>query len=475
MIEVINNPIRTWRLIMEFNTEELRPIAEKFAQAIQQGLQEQPDPSIRAIETGMRQWLQSLGQLTLGLVLSQAEAQAPRSLPCGCGGRLQYQRRREAQVLSVFGKVTYERSYYAGCDCGQGQAPLDERFGLAPGQVTAGLAALVALAGVELAFEHSGRWLEQFLLFTVSENTVRKETEYFGQLQAEQESRQKEISHDPACLQARLREAQPAPLRLYGSLDGAHVRIEERGRDPDMMPAAEKWREMKVGCWYTVAAVPRHWQRPRHRQKAAIGHQALQAQEMHYFCEIAEADHFAALLWATGLQAQADRTPEVVFVCDGAQWIWRLIDHYYPQAVQIVDWFHAEERLQNLARDVVDPETAPDWLESMRSALWQGDLPTVIRACEKLAPFSTTAAQAATYFRNNADRMQYDRFRAQGYMIGSGTVESGCKQIVTQRLKRSGAQWHVPGANQTAKARAAWLSGHWNDLCAQRDALPLVA
>lgn len=459
---------------MEFSTEELRPIAEKFAQVIQQGLAEQPDAPIRAIETGMRQWLQSLGQLTLGLVLSQTEAQVSRTLPCGCGGRLQYQRRREAQVLSVFGPVHYARSYYAGCACGQGQAPLDERFGLAPGQVTAGLAALVALAGVELAFEHSRRWLAQFLLFTVSENTVRKETEYFGQLQAEREHRQKEASHEAAYLQARLREPQPAPPRLYGSLDGAHVRIAERGRDPDPRPATEKWREMKVGCWYTVAAVPRSWQRPRHRQKAALGHQALQAQEMHYFCEIAEADHFAALLWATGLQAQAERAPEVVFVCDGAQWIWRLVEYYYPQAVQIVDWFHAEERLQNLARDVVDPDTASDWLASLRSALWQGDLPTVIRACEKLAPLSATATQAATYFRNNADRMQYDRFRAQGYMIGSGTVESGCKQIVTQRLKRSGAQWHVPGANQTAKARAAWLSGHWDYLCAQRDALPLA-
>jgi len=459
---------------MEFNTEELRPIAEKFAQVIQEGLREQPAPSIREIETGMRQWLQRLGQLTLGLVLSQAEGRTPHSLACECGGRRQYQRRRPAHVLSVFGQVSYERSYYAGCDCGQGKAPLDERFGLAPGQVTAGLAALVALAGVELAFEHSGRWLEQFLLFAVSENTVRKETELFGQLHAEQESRQKKASHDPAYLQARLREEHQPPLRLYGSLDGAHVRIEERCRDPQTTSAAEKWREMKVGCWYTVAVVPRSWQRLRHRRKAAIGHQALQAKEMHYFCEIAEADDFAALLWASGLQAQADRAPEVVFVCDGAQWIWRMVDHYYPQAVQIVDWFHAEERLHNLARDVLDPDTAPHWLETMRSALWHGDLPTVIAACEMLATRSPAAAQAVTYFRNNAERMQYERFRTHGYMIGSGTVESGCKQIVTQRLKRSGAQWHVPGANQTAKARAAWLSGHWSNLCAQRDALPLA-
>ena len=60
-------------------------------------------------------------------------------------------------------------------------------------------------------------------------------------------------------------------------------------------------------------------------------------------------------------------------------------------------------------------------------------------------------------------------------MIGSGSVESGCKQIVTQRLKRPGAQWTVGGAVQTAKARAAWLSGEWDTLCARRSALPLTA
>ena len=70
--------------------------------------------------------------------------------------------------------------------------------------------------------------------------------------------------------------------------------------------------------------------------------------------------------------------------------------------------------------------------------------------------------------------MQYDRFRAAGYLIGSGTVESGCKQIVTQRLKLPGAQWTVKGAVKTAKARAAWLSGEWDILCAQRAALPLA-
>ena len=89
-------------------------------------------------------------------------------------------------MLSVCDWVKYERSYYADCTCGKG--PLDRRFGLQGGQVTAGLAGLLANTGAELAFEHSGCFLERFLFFQVSENTVGKETECFGQLQTEFEA-----------------------------------------------------------------------------------------------------------------------------------------------------------------------------------------------------------------------------------------------------------------------------------------------
>ena len=72
--------------------------------------------------------------------------------------------------------------------------------------------------------------------------------------------------------------------------------------------------------------------------------------------------------------------------------------------------------------------------------------------------------------------MRYDQFRAQGYLIGSESIESGCKHVVTERLKKSGAQWTRPGAVNTAKARAAWLSGQWETLRARRyGRLPLAA
>ena len=154
-------------------------------------------------------------------------------------------------MLSVFDWVKYERSYYAVCTSGKGKAPLDEGFGLQAGQVTAGMADLLAKTGAELAFEHSGCFTERFLFFQVSENKVGKETESIGQLQTEMEASHKEGRQSSDYLQERLRSDDQPPERVYGALEGAKVRIEKGQKTTQ--PAAkgsekEKRCEIKVGC-----------------------------------------------------------------------------------------------------------------------------------------------------------------------------------------------------------------------------------
>ncbi len=87
------------------------------------------------------------------------------------------------------------------------------------------------------------------------------------------------------------------------------------------------------------------------------------------------------------------------------------------------------------------------------------------------------ACKAVTYFTHNRQRTDYPSYRAKGYQIGSGTIESGCKQIVTQRLKVPGAVWDPHNAIKTAKARAALLRGQWDTLSSRREhiSLPLAA
>lgn len=463
---------------MDNTTELIQTLAQQIVTVVKQSLSTAADPqaatNLAWIETALRDTLRQVGAEALGQWLTAAQTTPVSELPCACGGTLHYQRIRSATVLSVFGRVTYERAYYAGCECGQGYAPVDETYGLQPGQVSAGLAELLTLAGVELAFDHSRRWLKGFLLFEVSENTIRQETQAVGQEQAAQETRLREQSHDPTWLQTHLRTTDPIPARLYGSLDAAKVRIEPR-KLAEKQAETEAWRDLKVGCWYEAEPVPPSQRSTRQRAVTERGQVSQRAKNFRYFCDILEAKAFGQLMWATGCAAQADLTPELVFICDGAVWIWNLITTHYPKAVQIVDWYHAADRLNRVAHALFS-QTAPRerWLERTTTDLWEGRVAGVIQACTDLGPQCAEAQDAATYFTNNATRMRYDQYRAAGYLIGSGTVESSCKQIVTQRLKCSGAQWIVPGAIDTAKARAAWLSEEWTPVCTRWSDLPLA-
>lgn len=453
---------------MKFSTEMIDTMAEIMVGEMEQvGMLE---AQIREIETGMRELLRAVGAEALKQALERTDdhlfGEHDQTCPqCGC--RMTYHSRRKAVIVSVFGRVSYRRQYYTCANCQQGRAPLDRQVGIAAGEVTAGLAELLALAGVEVAFDEASRWLERYLLFRVSDNTVRKETERFGALQQALEAGWKQDSQDEAWLQARQHQIGQLPGRLYGSIDGV------------MAPLHAEWRELKTISWYRVAQ--RRSYQPRSHHGSTIGEQNnLQAEEISYHCDIQPAEQFSALFWASACQRQADLSQELVFVCDGAPWIWKMINHYFPHAIQIVDWYHASEYLPPVGEAAFGRDTPEytDWLEQARTQLWEGQIDDLIHDLRVLSakPAAAQPAQTAiTYFTNNQHRMDYAHFRKQGYFIGSGTVESAGKQIATLRLKRAGARWTERGAVQTAKARAAWLCGAWEPLAAARAALPLAA
>ena len=465
---------------MNYNTEDIQRIAEEVVKVVQKGIRQkqtegQAPETMAEFEIAFREILRQIGAEAVGIFLSGLQPTPASEIACECGGQLHYQRMRPAVTTTVFGKVAYCRAYYAGCSCGKGLAPLDKTYGVEAGGISSGLAQLMALAGIAFSFEESEKWLKEFLLFEVSENSIRSETQKMGRLQQESEETAIQSSQNEKTLQERLRTEQQIPKRLYGSLDAAKVRIEPRTRQGVAVPEHENWRDMKVGCWYQAEAVAVSRQSSRQRQKAQREGTVFRTTHHQYYCDIAHVDEFGKLVWATGCQVSADLAAELVFVCDGAAWIWDLVEQYYPNAVQIVDWYHAEDRLKRLADAVFPSATQRQaWLAPVVESLWQGQVEEVILACQPLANQHDEARQAVTYFSNNGQRMRYDLFRTQGYLIGSGTIESGCKQIVTHRLKRSGAQWIVQGAVRTAKARAAWLSGNWHTLCQKRAKLPLA-
>src|SRR3970040_1347116 len=257
---------------MNYNMETINSLAQQLDKMFRMAVMEQQKAGegttlIAQIENEMREALRRIGQQALGMFLSSMQATPASEIECACGGKLHYQRMRTAQVISVFSEVSYERAYYAGCQCKRGKAPLDDQFGLEPGAVTAGLAVLLALAGIEFSYDESPKWLQAYLLFDVSENTVRSETEQMGVLQEEREEALVKHSQDEVYLQERQRHPGKVVARRYGSIDAAKVRIEPRTKKGEEKGEHEDWRDMKVLCWYEVEAVSPAQRSTRQREK----------------------------------------------------------------------------------------------------------------------------------------------------------------------------------------------------------------
>lgn len=428
---------------MKFSTETLSKITVLLVADFEEQMKTSTSSSVE-MEQGLREALQSIGQESLGqlLTLKDERHQTAQEM-CSCGQTARRISRREGKILSVFGWITYRRSYYGCLHCHRCWYALDEQEHLRAGSASAVMSRLLGIAGVTVSFEEAQRLIQEYLRVAVSVNTIRAETQRIGCLQAERENQWVAESQDLPYLQTRARETF-RPQRLYGSLDGAFV------------PLAEGWKEEKTICWYEAGQ--------------RYGSSELRAVNLNYYTSLEEASGFGELVWATGLHHRVDQAAELVFVCDAATWIWKIVERYFPKAVQIVDWYHACQRLYAVAETLPEQQRL-SWLDQTKAALWEGEVQDVIQILQqalKAQPACELIQSAITYYQNHQTRMAYAHFRKQGYFIGSGTVESACKQIVALRLKRPGARWTIQGATAVAKARAAWLSRQW-------DALPLLA
>lgn len=395
--------------------------------------------SLTVMERGVQAAMQDVGGEALEQWLG---AQTPRypaqEVRCPhCGEEAHYVRWREAMSLTLLGRVRYRRPYYECPRCQRSHCPLDEALGIAPGQMSEEVRQVAALLGANTSFARSSDLLQRAARLELSPNSIRKATQQVGEQVMQQEARQRAESQNLDA-QRQHRRTVGHPHRLYGSLDGFMVHIEGA------------WHEMKAGTWWQVEA----------EQRAA---------DITYYTDWQPAAEFSALAWATGFQRLADQADEVIFVADGADWIWRIVEEHFPHAVQIVDWYHTLSYVHAVAQAAFADEAARHaWFNQQRTALWHGQRATLFHACRACAAVAPDPVRRAlTFFAHQRRRMRYDRYRAAGYQIGSGTMESGCKQLGAGRLTIAGAQWAERGARLVAKARAAYLSGQWDALCSQ--------
>lgn len=168
------------------------------------------------------------------------------------------------------------------------------------------------------------------------------------------------------------------------------------------------------------------------------------------------------------VEKYTDALPNMVWIADGARWIWDWVGESYPEATQILDYYHCKERLCLLAAEALpQPDQRKQWVHRQENLLLNDQLDEVLGEIEKL-PCKGKSLQmkrsTLTYYENNKSRMKYKTYRDKGFLIGSGPMEAAHRHVVQQRMKRSGQRWTLKGGQQVATLRSASCSGQWDEV-----------
>lgn len=231
---------------------------------------------------------------------------------------------------------------------------------------------------------------------------------------------------------------------IYGMMDGSLIRSREQseaGRDD--------WKEVKLGRFFEA------------KMDVEVSHNRNQILHSHYIGHLGGHKAFLEKLYPF-----AARQSRLVWLADGAKWIWDWIDDHFPDSVQILDFYHALEKLSTFAHACFkDPGQRDRWMELQKQALLDDQVDHVIQTVEN-QPVKANAQQPKkdllSYYRNNRKRMTYGTFQLNGYLIGSGPIESAHRNIIQHRLKLPGQRWSPQGAQNIINLRTISFSNQWH-------------
>jgi Uncharacterised protein family (UPF0236) len=158
------------------------------------------------------------------------------------------------------------------------------------------------------------------------------------------------------------------------------------------------------------------------------------------------------------------QTP-LVFIGDGAKWIWNWVDEYYPKSIQILDFYHCKEHLFAFAKKYhpKDEDLARKWVDACIDKLLAKKADELLAAIEQLPcnhkELEKEKGKLYNYLQNNQKRINYGLYKEQGLLFGSGAIESANRDIIQKRMKLSGQRWTLSGAQQMLNLRVCFKSG----------------
>ena len=378
--------------------------------------------------------------------------------------------REPLTVHCIFGSFKLERDYYYHEGKKQGHYPADAALGLEQGNTPA-LARLVCLEGAdEASYQKAENHLRETGGIHMSARQIQRLVQPVGAAAQNWQEREAQ-KPEPG--------SQAVPIMyVSGDASGVPMRKEElqgrRGKQPD---GSAKTRMAYLGCVFT-----------QHKRDEE-GHPVRDHESTTYVSSFGSIDEFGPLLRQEAIRRGLPLAMQVILLIDGAAALANMGRDCFATAIQIVDFYHALEHAGKVLLALLGSKDHPDYKRRLR--LWAKQL--LKDQVEKLIaqmrlecagkPQAKGVEKQLGYFVNNVARMQYGSFRRQGFFIGSGVVEAGCKTIIGSRCKQSGMFWGEPGAQNILALRCIHASRRldqfWkerlNNHVARNDSLPIAA
>jgi hypothetical protein len=374
----------------------------------------------------------------LNALLRRMPLEAPTSKLCPkCGKRTPVKAQdRDRTLRTMAGPVTLRRNYHYCERCQLGFYPVDRTLELPEeGELTAEMEKRVLdFALNDVYGDCAARWRIHYRS-SFSENLFRRVVTRVGaQCEAADQQLLQEALKPPSETRADV---------LVVEVDGSQLPI--RGEEP--------WKEAKVGVVY------RHDVKTRKPVEGSA----------RYVAVVNGMAEFAPVLEDALVVEDVDEVPTILALGDGAICNWRLFDQLVPDAIQILDWYHALQHAVDCGKALLGDESPllPLWQARSEMLLAAGDAEAFIEelmACIPLLPrrrpsnVNPTEAlnNLVRYYRTNKDRMRYRLFKEHGFPIGSGAAESAHRHVLQVRMKRAGQRWAMRNARKMARLRAAY-------------------
>lgn len=373
----------------------------------------------------------------------RAGYQGARQL-CGCGGTARFVGYRSRWIRGLPGEVQVSRAYYHCAACHQGVTPWDQEQGLNDRVFTPHLKACVSEVCGREVYQEAQETLARLAGVSLAVSSLEEiVAEVGGRLRTAETAAVAALHHAGCWPPADPLLTKVAGQRAYLCVDAAKAHTDGG------------WHDIKVATFFpgvpptAVVARQRPWDQVGVKRYLAI-------QE--------EAEHFGARVYTFAVRLGAERARELVFLGDGAEWIWKLARERFSDAREILDFYHAAEHVWTLARLVFADGSAVGqaWAHTCVERLQEAGVKGLLRSLAELRPHLTPEQRReilgeVKYFRRNRKRLAYPDFRAAGMMIGSGPVEAACKSVVGARLKGTGMRWSGRGADAMLAIRTQVL------------------